>query len=618
MASERTPLLGDPSATRRLLRLPSSLEDAEESEVVVVEDDNSVQQLLQQAEYATAITGLEPTPPGASLSKTPEITAVVREWSVSSHDGSSLHDESHGQVMNLSGDTHARFLGGVSPKRFWMIFGTMMLNLFVGSFDSTLMASSHPVITSYFGASYSASWLSTAFLLTLTAFQPLFGRVSDTFGRRPLYLFTLVIFAVSTVWCAIAGSMISFILARAASGLGAGGVMAMGAFICNDLVPLEIRGLYQSYINLAYGMGAAAGAAFGGMLCDLIGWRWTFGIQVPLILTCLVAATLTTPRDLGPMLYKTSKRSTWETVRSFDFKGSICLTSSATCLILGLNLGGNILPWLHPLVILSLITFAVTAVCLVFVERKAEKPVLPMDLLISAPRANLIFCNFCSAAAVNTIIFNIPLFFQAVLQESPTLSGLRLVLPTIAASAAAVSAGFIITWTTRLKPTVVLGSVLILLGSICLSCLRREFPSWVPVLCIIPAVVGQGFVFPSTVMSVLATSTQEDQAVVSSAIMLWRSLGTVIGVATSSLILQNALNQYLRQLVTGPNKDHVIRQVRGSVRAIASLSKLHQDQVIHAYCLALRVTFMSAIVAGAVMVILVVPIKLPRLRKMHR
>ena len=119
------------------------------------------------------------------------------------------------------------FMSNISRTRFWLIFGCILLQYFVAMFDSTLMASAHPVITSYFNSSNAASWLSTAFMLTSTSFNPLFGRASDTFGRRPLYLFALTMFAVTTTWCSLAQTIGSFIAARAFCGLGAGGVLAM-------------------------------------------------------------------------------------------------------------------------------------------------------------------------------------------------------------------------------------------------------------------------------------------------------------------------------------------------------------------------------------------------------
>merc|ERR1712137_1235720 len=112
------------------------------------------------------------------------------------------------------------------------------------------MVSSHPVITSYFQSSNSASWLSTAFLLTSTSFQPLFGGLSDTIGRKRPFIFSLAVLLAGTIWCGVAQSMGSFIFARAFCGLGAGGLVTMSSIVTSDLVPIEIRGIYQSYINV--------------------------------------------------------------------------------------------------------------------------------------------------------------------------------------------------------------------------------------------------------------------------------------------------------------------------------------------------------------------------------
>lgn len=131
------------------------------------------------------------------------------------------------------------YLLDTNPKQFRAVFASVLLTFFVANFDGTIMASSHPAVTSYFGASNSASWLSTAFLLTSTAFQPVFGRLSDTLGRKGPYLLTLALFIVATLWCALAQSMTSFILARALCGLGAGGMASMGSIITSDMVDIE-------------------------------------------------------------------------------------------------------------------------------------------------------------------------------------------------------------------------------------------------------------------------------------------------------------------------------------------------------------------------------------------
>lgn len=139
-----------------------------------------------------------------------------------------------------------RFIN-ITPKRFWAIFTCIMLAYFVACFDTFLMASSHPVITSYFHASQAAPWLSTVFLITSTAFQPLFGRLSDMVGRRPMFALSTFLFALTTLWCATATSIESFIGARAACGLAAGGTMVLSLIITSDLIRIEHRGVFQSH-----------------------------------------------------------------------------------------------------------------------------------------------------------------------------------------------------------------------------------------------------------------------------------------------------------------------------------------------------------------------------------
>jgi hypothetical protein len=143
------------------------------------------------------------------------------------------------------------FLGDTSPTRFWLIFTQILISQFMAAFDGTLMASSHPVITSHFKAANSASWLSTAFLLTSTTFQPLLGRLSDAVGRKPLFVGSIGVFTLATTWCALAGSIESFIAARALCGLGAGGVGALGSILTSDLVPIEYVAIYPLHISLS-------------------------------------------------------------------------------------------------------------------------------------------------------------------------------------------------------------------------------------------------------------------------------------------------------------------------------------------------------------------------------
>ncbi|KAG5972909.1 hypothetical protein E4U55_000703 [Claviceps digitariae] len=489
----------------------------------------------------------------------------------------------------------APFLNGTSTGRFWFIFSQILMVQFIGCFDGTIMASSHPVITSYFGAANSASWLSTAFLLTSTAFQPLLGRLSDALGRKPLFLGSLCVFTGATVWCALASSIESFIVARAFCGLGAGGCMTLGSIITSDLVPIERRGSYQSYMNMVYGAGSALGAAVGGAMAEALGWRWEFGVQLPPLILCLAVSAVAIPDALG--VQGGERKSMLTALREFDMKGSLLLTVSVSFLILGLNLGGNVMPWSHPFVIASLVIFVVCFPSFLLVESRVDKPIMPLPI----------------ASEMHNADFSSPLYFQAVLLMSATDSGLRLVIPTLVSSTAGALTGFAISWTRRLKWPLICGTTGFLVGTICLTSLRRDLPPLAFFLTLLPSSMGGGFQFPGTFMAILASSAQSEQAVVSSTLILWRSLGMVLGVAVSSLILQNALVYYLDAFVQGPRKDAVIAEVRASVEAVARLEMPYREQVIRGYEAGLRLTFGFCVLVAVVGVLLIWPVKLNRL-----
>lgn len=165
--------------------------------------------------------------------------------------------------------------------------------------------------------------------------------------------------------------------------------------------------------------------------------------------------------------------------------------------------------------------------------------------------------NFVSAIVINAVLFNVPIYYQAVLLESATSSGLRLLVPTISATTAGISTGFLITWSRRLKWPMVLGGFLVFLGPTLLSTMDRSWPTWISLFFLVPASMGQGFQFPGTFIGILAVGEQAEQAVVTSTLILWRSLGMVLGVSVSSLVFQNSLFGFLQRFVEGAEKEKV-------------------------------------------------------------
>ncbi|KAI5806791.1 multidrug resistance protein fnx1-like protein [Peziza echinospora] len=511
-----------------------------------------------------------------------------------------------------------KFLAGVTERQFWLIFMGIMIANFIGAFDSTIMASTHTSVTATFNSANSASWLSTSFLLTSTSFQPLYGRFSDIYGRRIPFLIGLIIFAAGTLWCALATSILTFILARAICGIGCGGVWTMGAIVLSDIIPIEVRGTYQSVNNLTYGLGSMLGAALGGWMADSLGWRWAFGVQVPPIIVCIFVVAMTVPDMIKKAAVckikpTTSKYGSTTSCpeppqqappaprKKFDVAGSVLLPLSTALLIFALSTGGNIFPWSSPIVLVSLFLSLILSTLFVRAELSAPAPIMPLKLLTSRPRGHLIFSNFFQAITINSIIFNLPLFFQAVRLESATVAGGRLLIPSVANTLSAATTGVIITGTGKLGPTLRLGGGLLVLGSLSLCFMTPDLGEWAYNFLLIPSSLGMGFAFPSTIMSVLATSRQTDQAVATSTLIMWRSLGSVIGIASSSLVVQNVLLSNLLKDVRGPNGEfgeremEVVEVVRRSVLAVAELPEGYRAQVVGAYRVALGRAFLWAL-----------------------
>lgn len=441
--------------------------------------------------------------------------------------------------------------------------------------------------------------------------MPMFAPLSDTIGRRPLVLATSILLAIATAWCATAPNVGSFIAARALCGLGAGGTAALGAVMVNDFVPIESRASYQSILNLAYGIGQAGGVAMGGFLCDTIGWRWAFGSQVPWTVFCAGIFALTIPGDLGPQLAKNSNGALRSFLKAFDLSGVILLATSVTCLILYLNLGGNVLSWSDPVMTTIIIVCCITAFLFIRVESKAKHPVLPLELLRKWPRANINFASFCTSVVFSAVIFNIPLYFEVVKHDSPTTAGFRLILPFLALTATAFICCIIIRQKSTIRPLMILGSSLVLVGTAILPFMDRKTSNWASLLYLVPLSTGYGFMSPAGIISLLRTSPEDEHAVSMGAFLLWKKVACVVGVAISTLMVQNMLVHFLHKNVTGANREQIIHKIRKSVHSIRYMTPVHQDEIASSYHSALRLTFAFLVVFAVILVIIVIPIKLP-------
>ena len=256
-------------------------------------------------------------------------------------------------------------------------------NVFLSGFDGTITASTYAVIGSSFNAANTISWLTTAYLITTTAFQPLYGRFSDILGRRAMFFTATITFSLGCLGCGLAPNIVFLNLMRGLTGLGGGGLITMATIINSDIIPLERRGMYQAVQNGLNGFGAICGASLGGVIADSIGWRWCFLCQVPISVAGLIIGYLVIENppadetDTQSEELRQEAKSVW---RQIDLSGAVLLVAGLSVQLTALSLGGNQYAWSDPRVVTCFVVSVVLLAVFIWVELKTKAlPVMPMQ-----------------------------------------------------------------------------------------------------------------------------------------------------------------------------------------------------------------------------------------------
>ncbi|OTA61617.1 MFS general substrate transporter [Hypoxylon sp. EC38] len=503
------------------------------------------------------------------------------------------HDPESGERQPLIGLSPPKEDGWVAPRHFVWIELAIMSNVFLYGFDGTITASTYAVISSEFDATNTASWLTTSYLITSTAFQPLYGRVSDIFGRRICFFISTITFALGCLGCGLANDIVSLDCMRALAGFGGGGLMTMATIVNSDMIPFRKRGMYQAMQNGIFGFGAICGASFGGSIADTIGWRWCFLLQVPVSAIALLFGYLVIKNQQIAFSGGSSLRETW---RRVDFLGSLILVVAISVQLVGLSLGGNELPWSSPWVIASLVGSVVLFGSFLWIEAKtAAIPVIPLRMLKGRLPVFIQLANVCAGISAYAYLFLLPLFFQVVLLDSATTAGARLAIPSLATPIGGLIAGIVMSRWGKLITLVRTGAILMAVGNGLVTSLNFVDSNWKYYIYIFPANLGQGIIYPGILFTSLATFEHADHAVSSSTVYLIRSLGTVWGVSISSAIVQTTLSVRLPVVLRDiPDKWRIIDAIRHSVETLRDLPPDIQLKARMAYYDGLRYSFAAS------------------------
>ncbi|KIW91503.1 uncharacterized protein Z519_07469 [Cladophialophora bantiana CBS 173.52] len=522
-----------------------------------------------------------------------------------SHDEISTPSETTPLVSNSADGITPATRHWESPPGFYWIETAIFSNVFLSGFDGTITASTYAVIGSEFNAANTVSWLTTSYLITSTAFQPLYGRFSDILGRRTCFFIATLTFLLGCLGCALAPDIIALNIMRALTGLGGGGLMTMATIINSDMIPFRERGMYQACQNVLHGFGSICGASLGGLIADHIGWRWCFLSQVPISIFAFVVGYLVISKHELKLVAgeensgSAKKACKWEQI---DLIGAILLVLGLSAQLAAMSMGGNLYPWDDIRVIIAMVSSIILLIVFVLVELWTKAiPVLPMAMLKGTLAMSNQISNICVGMAAYSFLFMIPLFFQVVLQDSPSEAGMRLVIPSLATPVGGVISGIIMSRWGGLNELVRAGCFFMMIGNGAVASLKFEDSHWKYLFYLFPANFGQGMCYPAILFTFLAAFDHSQQAVSTSLVYLFRSMGTVWGVAASSTLLQDVLTQRLLSSLAGvPGKECLIDEIRHSITMLKTLPPDMQSIARHGYYEALRYVFVANTAVTAV------------------
>ncbi len=482
------------------------------------------------------------------------------------------------------------------------VFIALMVSMFVGSLDQTIVSTALPTIVGDLGGVSHMLWVTTAYLLCSTITMPIYGKLGDVFGRKYLFCACLVFFVGGSLVCATATSMEALIVGRAIQGLGGGGQMILSQAIVADIFPPRVRGKYMGIMGAAFGVSAVLGPLLGGVFTETLSWHWCFWINVPLGVLVFVVAAVFLPHRAH------AKRS----LLSLDIAGTVLMVVATSCLTLVISLGGNTYAWNSPMIVSCAIIMVVAAVAFVFAERRAEDPLIPLHFFRNR---NFVLCTIASMlimiGMMGTISY-IPTYLQIVDGLSATSAGYMTLFMMAGNMITSVGTGFIASKTGRTKWMPLVGCFLCAASFLWMASLTVETSLWV--LGIMLFCLGFGVGLGLQIL-VLIVQNEFDVSIVGTATAsnnFFREIGATVGASlVGSLFTANLgtlLSSGLTELTASGYDVEIAAFDPDSITPalVRAMDEVIQEVVRSAYNDALAPVFMALVpllVAGFVLLL---------------
>src|ERR1700704_6496798 len=397
----------------------------------------------------------------------------------------------------------------LTPSEVRTILMSLMLTMFLAALDQTIVATALPTIGRQFQDVSNLSWVITAYLLASTAVAPVFGTLSDIYGRRAMIITALSLFVAGSILCALAPNMPVLILARGLQGLGGGGIMPIVQTVISDVVTPRERGQYQAYFSGVWVAAGIGGPILGGAFAEHLHWSMIFWINVPLGLASLVM-----------LLPKMGKIPVFHRRRKVDWLGGVLLMASAVVFMLVLTWGGNRYLWLSPTII-AMIGASVALVCsFVWYARKADEPFLPLPLMGGTVAPYAMASGGFALGAILGVTVHLPLYYEVVYHLSASEAGLALIPIAAVSTVGAAVAGRTMARAQPYKRIAIIGTSCAALAGGALALM--VLPLWALLALLSVFALGLGTVFPVSVASIQNSVVRSQVGTVTGAMNFFR------------------------------------------------------------------------------------------------
>jgi EmrB/QacA subfamily drug resistance transporter len=422
----------------------------------------------------------------------------------------------------------------ITGNQRWFALAAVLITIFFGSLDQTVVSTAMPVIIGDLKGFDIYAWVFTAYLITSAVTVPIYGKLSDVFGRKPFYIFGLSVFMVGSALSGQSRTMIELIIFRGLQGLGAGAMLSMPRATIGDIFNPRERGRWMGVVSMTFGLSAIIGPFFGGWITDTLGWQWVFYINLPVAALALAGTIYALPRVRVEQQVKV------------DWTGTSLLILGLVPMLLAFTWGGTQYAWNSP-VIIGMFAFSAAALAVfIWAETKAEEPVIPMEFfkvrLFSV--ANIIGL-LLSVGMFGSLLF-LPLYVQGVLEFSATNSGAILTPMMGSFIVATLIAGQIMTRTGKYKVMSIIAAMLMTGGIYLLSLLDASSTYPLVIRDMVVMGLGIGALLPVLNVAVQNAFPYRVMGIVNAAQQFVRSLGAVIATPILGTVLANTFDAQMK------------------------------------------------------------------------